>query len=387
MPDSQDKRISDALEHRYNTTYENGRRYEDGGEDYFLSQSAIARNNRLLSDQKTERLSSALGGKGGTYGHQYEVYYAPPIDESNVSSKVIYRPVVRKLGTGAGVLNHQFTPVGAVAFPLPQGIVDSVKPSWEQGSAQMKGTAMAAGRVGMAGGAGALTGAAIGSVIPGVGTAIGAKLGGIVGIVGNVLSNAGSDVEAAIGSLTAGKVGIGSEASKARGAIVNTHEEQYFKGVDFRTFTFVHKLVARSERESLAISGIVDFMQKWASPRYKNGGTHIEYPAEFRINFLHGGVTNKNLPVINQCVCEGIDIAYSPDGNQFFETGAPTIVDITFNFKEAIIRTRDHIVTQEMGHAQQVRALQTKELGEMLNNRDHLRGVTHLSPEQYTGSK
>ena len=55
--------------------------------------------------------------------------------------------------------------------------------------------------------------------------------------------------------------------------------------------------------------------------------------------------------------------------------------------KEAILRTRDHIVTQEMEYSQQVRALQTREMGEKLGNRDYMRGVTNLEPEQYTGGK
>ena len=96
------------------------------------------------------------------------------------------------------------------------------------------------------------------------------------------------------------------------------------------------------------IAGIIDFMQFWASPRYRNGGTHIEYPAEFKIDFCHEGKPNPYLPVINQCVCEGIDINYAPDGNQFFESGASTSVEIVINMKEAIIRTRDHIQNNEV---------------------------------------
>ena len=382
MAETQVGRIERAHAKEYVTTYEAGRVFEDGGAEDFLTEGAIRKYNKQLSDQKIESLQGPLSGGQRTYGHQYEVYHAPPADPSNVTSKMIYRPVIRKLaGTGAGIINHQFQPVGAVAFPLPQGLVDMVKPQWEQGSAQIKGAMKAAGKAAIAGGAGALTGAAV-AAPTGFGAIIGAKVGAVFG-----LATSAGNIESFISSLTAGKVGIGSEASKQRNAIVNTHEEQYFKGLDFRSFTFTHKLVATTEQESLAISGVVDFLQKWASRRFKNRGTHIEYPAEFRINFLHGGQTNRSLPVINQCVCEGIDINYSPDGNQFFETGAPTSVEIVMNMKEAILRTRDHIVTQEMEYSQQVRALQTREMGEKLGNRDYMRGVTNLEPEQYTGGK
>lgn len=259
-----------------------------------------------------------------------------PMSEEEASSCMIYRPMERKnINVATANVFHQFAPKGGVIFPLPQGLTDSVKPTWEQGSAQWKGAAI--GILGRRGGGNRLTGKPLSSTVPNQGGT--PKQGGLSGFL--------RDVEGGIGSLVKFK-GFGSEIMKHRGEIVNTHEEHYFKGVDFRSWTFTHKLVARSLEESNRITNIVDFMQFWASPRYNNGGTHIEYPAEFKIDFCHEGKPNQYLPVIHQCVCEGIDINYASDGNQFFDSGAATSVEIVINMKESIIRTRDHIENGEV---------------------------------------
>lgn len=260
-----------------------------------------------------------------------------PMTENETSTCMIYRPSERvQIKFPKAKMMHQFKSKGAVIFPLPQGITDSVKPTWEQGSAQWKAGWMAAANLGNKSGNNRMSGKPISDTV--------SKQGGT-----SKGFNPSGFLRSAEGLLSVLKVkGLGSEVMKHRSEILNTHEEHYFKGVEFRSWTFTHKLVARSLNESLMIAGIIDFMQFWASPRYRNGGTHIEYPAEFKIDFCHEGKPNPYLPVINQCVCEGIDINYAPDGNQFFESGASTSVEIVINMKEAIIRTRDHIQNNEV---------------------------------------
>jgi hypothetical protein len=298
------------------------------GTDYDKNRAITYEQNRQNKLETLENVKKGL--------HLDSILTAP-ITEDESSTCMVYRPMERKIHQESGHVFHKFKKKGAVIFPLPQGITDSVKPTWEQGSAQWKGTAIAASGLFQKSGGRRLSGKSLAATVPNQGGT--PKQGGLSGFLRNL--------EGGIGSLVKFK-GLGSEIMKQRGEIVNSHEEHYFKGVEFRSWTFTHKLVARSLEESNSINSIVDFMQFWASPRYNNGGTHIEYPAEFKIDFCHEGKPNLYLPVINQCVCEGIDINYAPDGNQFFESGASTSIEIVINMKESIIRTRDHIENAEL---------------------------------------
>tara|TARA_Y100000593_G_scaffold57877_1_gene107607 strand:- start:2203 stop:3348 length:1146 start_codon:yes stop_codon:yes gene_type:complete len=371
---SQEEAVQYALNETYRGTgFEQGRTYTSiNYDDIFNKRNEL---NELLRDQKR--------GSKDTSAHQYEIRYAPPVDMSDNTPKMIYRPMVRKTGQTTakkGVIDRRFVSVGAVAFPLPQGIVDMVKPQWEQKPSQWKGAAMAVGGKAKANGA-ALD-------VTGGGNhkgTLGQRAKAFFDI-GKHLTSLGANTRALAGQIG---LGVGSEASKQLGSIVNKHEESYFQGMEFRNWSFTHRMTARSLEESRELTQVVDFLQKWASPRYRNGGTHIEYPAEFRIHFLHNGVDNLSLPIINQCVCEGIDVNYSPDGNQFFESGAPTTAEIVINMKEAVLRTRDHIVQNEMSLRQQTNSVQTMRAGGAPirgSNPRNTRGLNYR-PEEFKEKK
>ena len=219
-----------------------------------------------------------------------------PMSEEEASSCMIYRPMERK-NTNVATANvfHQFAPKGGVIFPLPQGLTDSVKPTWEQGSAQWKGAAI--GILGRRGGGNRLTGKPLSSTVPNQGGT--PKQGVISGFL--------RDVEGGIGSLVKFK-GFGSEIMKHRGEIVNTHEEHYFKSMEFKTWEFTHKMYPRNSDESSAVQSIIETFKSAGSPTLDPGnGRYFGYPDSVGITFQ--GTTG--LPTIARCIIEKVEVDYT----------------------------------------------------------------------------
>jgi hypothetical protein len=73
-----------------------------------------------------------------------------------------------------------------------------------------------------------------------------------------------------------------------------------------------------------------------AAPELGPGGFWFVPPAEFDITFFRQGVENRNLPRINTCVLERIDIDYAPQSGIYstFKDGQPLAVRLSLGFRE-----------------------------------------------------
>lgn len=256
-----------------------------------------------------EPIKVTNSSKGKHFRGIFSDFVSKDSEGINAQPSIIYIPRVRNFE--AGIINHQFTSRGSVHLPLPEGIIDMVKPQWEQGSAQFRGMANSLHNVfGKSG--------------------WGGVLGGVEGLASTAL---------------AGKLST-TEGDKARGTIANTFEELYFKGLEFRTWTFTHKINPQSEKESNELRHTIEYLKQHAAPRLSDNQLRMEYPSEFKILFCISQHNNNFLPIIHQCVCEGIDVTYSPDGNQYFTDGAPTSIELQIQMKESILHTRDKMNTE-----------------------------------------
>jgi hypothetical protein len=131
----------------------------------------------------------------------------------------------------------------------------------------------------------------------------------------------------------------------AQGIAYNPRMAVLFDNVNFRTFNFNYKMIARNPAESQQIQEIVKVFQKHMLPSYVPNalaGSIFTYPDEFEIQFsdqLRG-----QLFEFMPCVLKSVSVSYNEDsGAAFFEgTNAPTSVSISLQFQETKILTKEY---------------------------------------------
>ena len=127
------------------------------------------------------------------------------------------------------------------------------------------------------------------------------------------------------------------------GQAMNPHEQHFYKGVAFRTFSFSHKLIAFSPSDSEVIRSIIYNFKYFSLPSVSSEDRmHFKYPSEFHIGFYNKDVLNSYLPIINQCVCTNVAVNFTGSSTwSQFASGAPTDVELTLEFTETILPTKE----------------------------------------------
>ena len=147
-----------------------------------------------------------------------------------------------------------------------------------------------------------------------------------------------------------GGAGLGDLVSAQLRAVPNPLVLQLFKAVKRREFSMSYDFVPLNEREALHIYDIIRTFKKYSHPKRAAGGRYLEFPAEFRMTFMHGTSENLYLPRIARCVLTGIDVKYGTE--EAFVTfqkvngreGAPPIkISMSLNFSEVEILTAERI--------------------------------------------
>ena len=133
--------------------------------------------------------------------------------------------------------------------------------------------------------------------------------------------------------------------SKASGLAPNPRKEQIFKSVDFRTFTFSYDFYPRDADEAQNVLNIIQMFKLHMHPEFKDAANFLYiYPSEFDIYYYQGGKENMNLHRHTSCVLTELNVNYAPQG-QFttFQNGMPTQINITLNFRELALLTKEKI--------------------------------------------
>ena len=134
------------------------------------------------------------------------------------------------------------------------------------------------------------------------------------------------------------------QAASLGGSPINPKVEVLFSATPQRQFVMEWLLAPKNERESETIKNIVQTLRFHAAPElsvfgYGNIGipTFIP-PAEFDITFYNKGQENTNIPRINTCVLERIEVQYDPSGiYSTFRNGHPVGVRLSMSFRETEI--------------------------------------------------
>lgn len=126
--------------------------------------------------------------------------------------------------------------------------------------------------------------------------------------------------------------------SQLAGYPINPAVEVLFSTREQRQWMFEVFMLPRSESEVKAVREIIRTFRFHAAPEITGKGFFFIPPAEFDITFYHNGKENKNLPRINTCVLDRIDVDYAPEQSYAtFANGHPIAVRMSLGFREVEI--------------------------------------------------
>lgn len=123
----------------------------------------------------------------------------------------------------------------------------------------------------------------------------------------------------------------------------NAKAEQLFKGVNFREFMFDYQFAPKSQEEAKNILNIIRMFRYHMLPEFKDQASFLYiYPSEFEIKFYKGAKENEFIERYMTCVLTNVIVDYTPNG-QFntFANGMPTQINMTLNFKELALTTKE----------------------------------------------
>lgn len=164
---------------------------------------------------------------------------------------------------------------------------------------------------------------------------------GLSGIAGAVAGTLGAfSALAGVGAYTVlNNVGKGiGKASTLAGYPLNPRLEILFTGRRQRGFVFEILMSPVNEGEANTIQNIIRLLRFHSSPDISAISYFFVPPAEFDISFYKDGKENLNIPRINTCVLEKIEVDMAPTGAySAFSTGHPVQTRLSLGFREVEI--------------------------------------------------
>jgi len=166
-----------------------------------------------------------------------------------------------------------------------------------------------------------------------------------------VLGQKGAQILGRLGE----EMGLGNPVkltTKAFGLAVNPHQEMFFEGVPFRTFSYNFDFWPRNEKEVEAVRNIIFLFKYHMHPEIDlstTGARMFKVPSEFEIHYAYLDQENEHLNKISRVVCTKCNVSYGNDEQySTFEPdsmgAAPVKHTIELEFKETEIMTKSKIV-------------------------------------------
>jgi hypothetical protein len=132
------------------------------------------------------------------------------------------------------------------------------------------------------------------------------------------------------------------------GLAINPHQELLLNGVKFREFKFVYNLIAKSKPESDIIKDIIKALKISMHPELAVSSLLFKYPSEFELLFYTtDSKENPYLFKTKRCILKNLDVSYGKNFVTFKDTNAPVEIELSMNFQETEILTRETIESQE----------------------------------------
>lgn len=242
------------------------------------------------------------------------------------------------------------TPVGSLAFPLPQNIADTTTVGIKSSELGIMG----AGVADIASGGGAnflresLEAAAEGgrSVAEAMSSAFSGDFSGITSRLSDASSAA---LFAARAGLTSLAPSVGDALSAASGTAVNPHATLVFDGVQLKKFNFTWQFAPKNNAESAELHRIINTVRRNILPSYSDDGASsasrsiLKYPK--MVDFAFVGIDPSRIFKFKRSMIDSFSVDYSPQGNVMNRGSGsgsdPAFVNITMGFTESEIWTSE----------------------------------------------
>ena len=166
---------------------------------------------------------------------------------------------------------------------------------------------------------------------------------------GQMLERVLGEAVVGIASALPGVGDIRGAIDKSMGRALNPFNEQVFRSVPFREFTFPFVFAPKNRKEMETVQKILKLFRFHMLPEFSNKtkGAFLS-PSEFQITYMYRNKENKYIPHISRCVMKSMEVDYSTEGtfHTFREDdkgAAPITTTINCVFAETEIMTKEMI--------------------------------------------
>ena len=166
---------------------------------------------------------------------------------------------------------------------------------------------------------------------------------------GQMLERVLGEAVVGIASALPGVGVIRGAIDKSMGRALNPFNEQVFRSVPFREFTFPFVFAPKNRKEMETVQKILKLFRFHMLPEFSNKtkGAFLS-PSEFQITYMYRNKQNRYIPHISRCVLKSLEVDYATEG-QFHtfredDTGAaPITTTMSATFAETEIMTKEMI--------------------------------------------
>jgi hypothetical protein len=132
---------------------------------------------------------------------------------------------------------------------------------------------------------------------------------------------------------------------RSQGIAFNPNLQLLFDGINFREYQMAFTFTPYSKQEADTVAKIIEMFKKHSAPRLNNGGGGMFFvpPSIFEPKFYFEGRENRKINRIAKSVITSVDVNYAPNGFSTYADGAPVQTQLTIQFKEIELITRERI--------------------------------------------
>ena len=166
---------------------------------------------------------------------------------------------------------------------------------------------------------------------------------------GQMLERVLGEAVVGIASALPGVGDIRGAIDKSMGRALNPFNEQVFRSVPFREFTFPFVFAPKNRKEMESVQKIIKLFRFHMLPEFSNKtkGAFLS-PSEFQITYMYRNKQNRYIPHISRCVLKNLEVDYATEGqfHTFREDdkgAAPITTTMTATFAETEIMTKEMI--------------------------------------------
>jgi len=141
--------------------------------------------------------------------------------------------------------------------------------------------------------------------------------------------------------------GVGVTGAKAameitQGKVTNNRTEMKFESIDRRSFSFTFKMLPKDAAEAKSIEEIVTLFRYHSMPEFEGSnslGRTMIIPSTFNIQYMGTSAIH----YIGECALESVNVKYGGERPQFFRDGQPVETELTLQFKELDLITKEEV--------------------------------------------